>query len=119
MRRELSRTISKNKINPHFVVHCINEAILYGARLLHTRTLIKKSSAGSAATSLDVLLSSSADNSLHNRVPTKDNRGICTVSVNEAIRMGLQAYIDAFSELNTDGKYNPLIKILRARTAHQ
>ena len=113
--------------NHHYIVHCISEAILFGARLLHTRTAAKysnstSSSSTSTSSPFEMLLNGTGNAkklNLNVKNATKNSRGVCLVSVNEAVQIGMNAFIDAFVLLNGSasgsGSFTPVIKILRSR----
>lgn len=110
----------KHSNNHHYIVHCINEAILFGARLLHTRTasqnLLMISRGEAACSPISTLLNenSAIKNVKFNNI-SKNSRGICLVSVNEAVQIGMKAFIDVFTLINCSGMLTPIIKILRSR----
>jgi len=137
---------SSSALNSRYVVHCVLEAILYGARLLHTRTVRTLGTSGATSINraedqatvspLDVLISDAenaaslprppgrisrglrATNSVRNTGGNDLNsRGICLISVNDAIKLGMQAFVQIFSQVQakTNGMFSHVIKILSAR----
>ena len=121
--RNLSRFGWNRHVNERYIVSCIFETVLYGSRLLHTRTTrnyVNRAIAvpkqdGSTLSLFDKLMCNNSTTSAYaakNRANDLDSCGVCLITVNDSIQIGIRAFVDVFS-LDTSGIFSSTVKIFK------